>query len=155
MKLTITIEMDNAAFSGGNGSETARILTKLAKVIGSHENINGKFDLPLQDINGQKVGEAKVTSMSLVSMTLIGPDGSEVIANFNEADNEKPVDLLVKADSNLHKRYPDYKWLANRQRLSGYLYCNKPAACYDFLRAEGYKAASDEEFWIDNGYHPS
>lgn len=155
MKLTITIDMDNAAFAGGNAAETARILTKLAKVIGRHENINGKFDLPLQDINGQKVGEVKVTSDTIVSLALIGPEGEEVIANFDEADNEKPVDLLIKADSNIHDRYPDYRWLANRQRLSGYLYCDKPAACYDFLRAEGYKAASDEEYWLEKGYHPA
>lgn len=151
MKLTVTIEMDNAAFSGGNASETARILTKLAKTIARQTNINGKFDLPLQDANGNNVGAAKVTSETLIPLTFIGPDGDSVVVTFNEANNETPIDIRAKPDTNIDERYPDYRWPWN----DGWVVCNRPSACYDKLLADGYKPASDEQFWIDNGHYPS
>ena len=54
--ITITIRTANAAFSEGNYDwEVARILEKLAKQIQN----NGLTEIPLMDINGNKVGIAK------------------------------------------------------------------------------------------------
>lgn len=65
MKLTITINMDNAAFGGEdeelyNGTEVARILGRLAKLMRS-DNLRDGYRQPLIDINGNAVGEAEVT----------------------------------------------------------------------------------------------
>ena len=58
--LRITIKMDNAAFSTESGTEAARILRRLA------EDLEGRACQPegwatLRDLNGNTVGEAKVT----------------------------------------------------------------------------------------------
>lgn len=60
MRLTITIDMNNAAFEGNNGDEVARILRDLADrkqfctlSIGDRENV--------WDINGNTVGKMEVT----------------------------------------------------------------------------------------------
>jgi hypothetical protein len=60
MKLKITITMDNAAFEDSKGFEAARILTKLADKMQEHSLEPGD-EYPLIDINGNRVGEAKVT----------------------------------------------------------------------------------------------
>ena len=67
MKLTIEIEMDNAAFDGGmSGYEVARILTKLASK--SHESALevdylGEGEQPLRDSNGAKCGYWIITDL--------------------------------------------------------------------------------------------
>lgn len=60
MKLTITIDMDNAAFEVQSGSECARILRKIAARIDGEDSVPGDIT-PCIDINGNKVGMAKVT----------------------------------------------------------------------------------------------
>lgn len=65
--LTITIETNNAAFYGPDGScadpcpELADILRKLANRI---QNLNGvsNFYFPLSDSNGNQVGVAELSS---------------------------------------------------------------------------------------------
>ena len=59
MKLKIVIEMDNAAFEP-SGTEAARILRELAERLDG-DNLRYKDLRPLRDINGNRVGEAKVT----------------------------------------------------------------------------------------------
>jgi len=59
MKLTIQIKMDNAAFDP-SGTEAARILRELADRLDG-DNLRAKDLRPLRDINGNRVGEAKVT----------------------------------------------------------------------------------------------
>jgi hypothetical protein len=59
MKLKIEIVMDNDAFAECNGTEAARILREIA------ERFDGeqlrRHDLrPLRDVNGNRVGEAKI-----------------------------------------------------------------------------------------------
>ena len=62
MKLKITITMDNAAFDPDFGFEVARILESLATDIKAHNCLTGPDDHEtLTDINGNRVGEAKVT----------------------------------------------------------------------------------------------
>jgi hypothetical protein len=62
MKLTITIKMDNAAFeSWQSGSEVARILTNLASSLAGRDLNRSEDSFTLRDINGNVVGEAKVT----------------------------------------------------------------------------------------------
>jgi hypothetical protein len=62
MKLIVTIKMDNAAFDPSGTEEAARILKHVADVIE-----RGNFGMqvgaimPLGDLNGNRVGEAKVT----------------------------------------------------------------------------------------------
>jgi hypothetical protein len=59
MKLTLYIDMDNAAFEDAPGQEAARILRAAArKVEGAQTGDIGYF--PLMDSNGNKVGELKV-----------------------------------------------------------------------------------------------
>lgn len=60
MKLTITIEMDNAAFEPCNGEEARRILGELANAMPF--TLSPGMDLNLRDINGNKVGKAEVTA---------------------------------------------------------------------------------------------
>lgn len=57
MTLTLTIEMDNAAFDGvvNRHDEAARILRVAAKRIQA-----GAWAMPLMDINGNKVGKVEV-----------------------------------------------------------------------------------------------
>jgi hypothetical protein len=61
MKLKIEIQMDNSAFDDDNGGgfECARILRDLADRIDG--GLAEKTRVALMDINGNKVGEAKVT----------------------------------------------------------------------------------------------
>lgn len=67
MKLTITIQCDNDAFSsekGGDsepGTEVARILRELADNYQERDLLPGET-ANLRDINGNTVGKAKVTS---------------------------------------------------------------------------------------------
>jgi hypothetical protein len=61
VKLTIKINMDNAAFEPNNGTEIARILERYATVVRG-ENLTPRDAQILRDINGNAVGEAKVTS---------------------------------------------------------------------------------------------
>jgi len=67
MKLKITITMDNAAFEMEgetrrfrNGFEPARILERLASGMKDSTLEIGNVEA-LRDVNGNKVGEAKVT----------------------------------------------------------------------------------------------
>ena len=60
MKLKIEIKMDNAAFEPDNGTEAARILEKLA-VRWRDESLAVGESCRLLDVNGNCVGEAKVT----------------------------------------------------------------------------------------------
>ncbi len=56
MKLTLTIQMDNAAFEGEYGSvEVARILREVANRVSDPPQ-----EFPLFDINGNKVGKVEV-----------------------------------------------------------------------------------------------
>lgn len=59
-RLTITIDMDNAAFSDfpGEGSEVARILSKYAAEQDQAYEAN---DAVLRDVNGNAVGTARRT----------------------------------------------------------------------------------------------
>lgn len=52
--------MDNDAFQPDNGTEAARILRQVAKVIDRESKADG-FYLRLHDSNGGGVGEARVT----------------------------------------------------------------------------------------------
>ena len=67
MKLSIEIDMDNAAFNGGmSGYEVARILTKLASK--SHDSsldvdYLGEGEQPIRDSNGNKCGHWIVTAL--------------------------------------------------------------------------------------------
>ena len=67
MKLSIEIEMDNAAFDGGmSGYEIARILTKLAsKTYESSLDVDylGEGEQPIRDSNGAKCGHWIVTDL--------------------------------------------------------------------------------------------
>jgi hypothetical protein len=60
MKLKITITMENSAFDDdcGGGAESARILRDLADRIDG--GLSDKTRVVLVDINGNRVGEAKV-----------------------------------------------------------------------------------------------
>ena len=59
MKLTITIDCDNAAFDSGNRDhEAARILTGFVRSLSDLAPVDTRS---LFDINGNKVGEARWT----------------------------------------------------------------------------------------------
>ena len=60
MTLKIEIVMDNAAFEPQSGTEAARILRELAERLDG-ENLRAKDLRPLRDVNGNRVGEARVT----------------------------------------------------------------------------------------------
>ena len=59
MKVTIEISTDNAAFEDHAGTELSRILRKLADKVDVWNGAN-EFKLGLLDINGNKVGTARV-----------------------------------------------------------------------------------------------
>lgn len=66
MTLKLTIKMDNAAFedediAGQRGFEAARILHKAADKLGDSELDSAGVLFSLLDINGNRVGEARVT----------------------------------------------------------------------------------------------
>jgi hypothetical protein len=61
MKLTITIDMDNAAFENEPGMEAARIIRgRLHNIETIDANDIGTV-FPCMDINGNRVGQAAVT----------------------------------------------------------------------------------------------
>ena len=61
MKITITINMDNAAFQyGEQGVEVSRILQQFSRRCEEHGEVESLHDLTLHDINGNTVGKAKV-----------------------------------------------------------------------------------------------
>lgn len=60
MTLKIEIKMDNAAFGPCNGTEIARILEKIC-VRWYDEDIGDGESIRLLDLNGNHVGEARVT----------------------------------------------------------------------------------------------
>lgn len=61
MKLTITIQMDNAAFEGDPGSEAGRILVELIENLDAQELRPGLSET-LRDVNGNTIGKAKVSA---------------------------------------------------------------------------------------------
>ena len=60
MKLKIEIKMDGAAFESNSGTEAARLLRSIAADIEDRDCLPGER-IQLADINGNSVGEAKVT----------------------------------------------------------------------------------------------
>jgi len=58
--LRITIKMDNASFEFNQGPEVARILRDMAKAVDEDVDLDW-FSMNLRDLNGNTVGEAKVT----------------------------------------------------------------------------------------------
>jgi len=60
MKLKIQITMDNAAFEEAQGRESARILRELAERIEDSSTLDPGLWATLHDMNGNKVGTAKV-----------------------------------------------------------------------------------------------
>ena len=62
MKLKIEIVMNGTAFEPENGTEAARILRELAdEICGRQYLVCAKWSKSLLDVNGNRVGEAKVT----------------------------------------------------------------------------------------------
>ncbi len=63
MKLTLTIDMDNAAFEDGNaGPELARILRRVAASVKDDDaSALVGYVGPLMDCNGNKVGKVQVS----------------------------------------------------------------------------------------------
>ena len=61
MKLTITIDMDNAAFEGVPGKEAARIIRSRLRNIETIDDNDIGTVFPMMDINGNRVGQAEVT----------------------------------------------------------------------------------------------
>ena len=61
MKAQITIEMDNAAFTGNQGLELSRILTELSNQLGRYDAWHMGDIIGLRDINGNIVGQCKFT----------------------------------------------------------------------------------------------
>lgn len=59
-KLVIEIQMDNDAFVPYNGIESACILKTLARTLQDRQILSPDTDIPLQDINGNTVGFARV-----------------------------------------------------------------------------------------------
>lgn len=61
MKVTITIDCDNAAFEDGAGREVVRILKRLIKRIEEDGSaVDDWFGVALMDVNGNKVGKMEV-----------------------------------------------------------------------------------------------
>lgn len=69
MRVTITIDTDNAAFEDSLGYEVARVLRKLADTFNAHsalldvdgEHLHELDGHKLRDINGNTVGSVKVS----------------------------------------------------------------------------------------------
>ena len=53
MKVTITVDMDHAAFEGAEAVELARILRQIAHEVDFNNSISGVVPM---DLNGNKVG---------------------------------------------------------------------------------------------------
>lgn len=64
MKVSITIDCDNAGFEESPAGEVARILRKLADDMTHYERLNGEMEdrRTLRDINGNTVGQMEVSS---------------------------------------------------------------------------------------------
>lgn len=60
MKITITINTDNAAFEDESGSEVARILRELCNEIEGRDILGNDDGTNLRDINGNRVGVMEV-----------------------------------------------------------------------------------------------
>ncbi len=64
MRMTIEVEMSNAAFTddgpGAESREAARILRVLAGRIECHPDFSPELSLALHDINGNRVGRADI-----------------------------------------------------------------------------------------------
>jgi hypothetical protein len=58
MKATITVQMDNAAFTDDPGAELARILRELARVT----ERDGPHNRRAMDANGNQVGQMDMTT---------------------------------------------------------------------------------------------
>lgn len=62
MRVTITIDCDNAAFEADPGAEIARILRQLATdTVRTSEPYDALDSRKLRDINGNTVGQVEVT----------------------------------------------------------------------------------------------
>lgn len=64
MKLTITIDMDSAAFGetiDERGAEAARILAELSRYV-AEVGLGGGFQRWIRDANGNTIGRASVNS---------------------------------------------------------------------------------------------
>jgi hypothetical protein len=61
MKLTITIDMDNAAFESEPGEEAARIIRGRLRNIETIDANDIGTVFPMMDANGNRVGQAEVT----------------------------------------------------------------------------------------------
>jgi hypothetical protein len=61
VKLTITIDLENAAFEDGNGYEVAGILRDLAGDLDDTQLREDGLRMRLRDSNGNSVGLAEVT----------------------------------------------------------------------------------------------
>ncbi len=59
MKLTLTIQMENAAFDDGTSEELHRILLEAASKLQTAQPLH-KGQFALLDINGNKVGKVEV-----------------------------------------------------------------------------------------------
>jgi hypothetical protein len=66
MQLKITIECDNAAFTDASGVECCRILRKLSHLLESEDVCDG-WRHALVDLNGNRVGEARVVGKTVVA----------------------------------------------------------------------------------------
>ena len=61
MKVKISIDIENAAFSGDPGVEVARILRELATRVADNPTYPDDWEAPrLRDINGNAVGEVLI-----------------------------------------------------------------------------------------------
>jgi hypothetical protein len=57
MKMTVEIEMDNAAFEDNQGGEAARILRAVASDVQDSPTLSGTVGGVLRDANGNAVGK--------------------------------------------------------------------------------------------------
>lgn len=57
MKITITIDTNNAAFEDNTEAEVARILKKIVEKIANGEDVDGKKTI---DFNGNVVGQVSI-----------------------------------------------------------------------------------------------
>lgn len=153
MKITITFEMNNLAFSGGNSREVVNVLSKLSQKASMWDNIDSEFSHNFMDTLGNQIGSVIVESDSIVKITLIGPDGDEVMVTFGDANRKCPKELLVNVMSDVVQRHQNCSWRYDSER--NLLVCGDPMMCFLMLRGENYKAKDEEEHWLKFGYFPS
>lgn len=103
----------------------------------------------------------------MIEITLVGPDGEEVMVGFDEQTRE-PQRLYVYNDSSLPKDYAEWFNRTWSAELHGYeelnwqtglnplfIHVNKPAVAYKWLREKkNFSACSEEEDWIEDGKWP-